>query len=334
MTGDDAVRRVGDLVRELFPLGRGTRVELTGRESSGSSPEDGISVLVDMIVYEADGFSIEDIKEGEVCLVPAALLADPDRAEVYLRGWAAAVEEVLKTTTFENLAELSPHDFVSPEVHFYVPSGATVARARDVQLRALDFGRLPRLETIPRAPSTAMDADAFWGLIEEARASMPGDVVSGLHALLAQRSAEEIESFQGWLDAYFHAASRRELWAAASYIQRGCSDDGFDYFRGWLIAEGRSVFEAAMRDPGTLADHRWPSADQAWPRMSEERMRSVGHRAFELAVGRSIAPGSALPVPPEHESWPADRIADYGWSNDETVALFPALATRWPRPSA
>ena len=37
MTGDDAVRRVGDLVRELFPLGRGTRVELTGRFAMDAS---------------------------------------------------------------------------------------------------------------------------------------------------------------------------------------------------------------------------------------------------------------------------------------------------------
>ena len=34
----------------------------------------------------------------------------------------------------------------------------------------------------------------------------------------------------------------------------GGSDDGFEYFQGWLIAHGRSVFEAALLDPDSLAD--------------------------------------------------------------------------------
>jgi hypothetical protein len=32
----------------------------------------------------------------------------------------------------------------------------------------------------------------------------------------------------------------------------GCSDDSFDYFRAWLIAQGKDVFESAIRDPETL----------------------------------------------------------------------------------
>ncbi|WP_342210876.1 LysR family transcriptional regulator [Streptomyces sp. DH-12] len=44
------------------------------------------------------------------------------------------------------------------------------------------------------------------------------------------------------------------LWAAAYVINGGCSDDGFDYFRGWLIAQGREVFERAVARPGALAD--------------------------------------------------------------------------------
>ena len=36
--------------------------------------------------------------------------------------------------------------------------------------------------------------------------------------------------------------------------QRGCSDDGFDYFRGWLIARGRQAFDQAVADPDALAN--------------------------------------------------------------------------------
>ncbi|MFL6076856.1 MAG: DUF4240 domain-containing protein [Mycobacteriales bacterium] len=32
-----------------------------------------------------------------------------------------------------------------------------------------------------------------------------------------------------------------DLWGAAYLINGGASDDGFDYFRGWLIARTRGV---------------------------------------------------------------------------------------------
>ena len=34
---------------------------------------------------------------------------------------------------------------------------------------------------------------------------------------------------------------RWDLWGAAYLANGGCSDDGFDYFRGWLIGQGRKV---------------------------------------------------------------------------------------------
>jgi uncharacterized protein DUF4240 len=44
-----------------------------------------------------------------------------------------------------------------------------------------------------------------------------------------------------------------ELWGAAYLMNGGCSDDGFEYFRAWLIAQGREIFETALKDPDTLA---------------------------------------------------------------------------------
>jgi len=37
-------------------------------------------------------------------------------------------------------------------------------------------------------------------------------------------------------------------------MMNGCSDDSFDYFRGWLIAQGKDVYLAALHDPDSLAD--------------------------------------------------------------------------------
>ncbi|MER6678573.1 DUF4240 domain-containing protein [Streptomyces sp. NPDC000983] len=56
------------------------------------------------------------------------------------------------------------------------------------------------------------------------------------------------------------------LWAAAYQINGGCSDDGFDYLRGWLITQGRTTFEQAIHDPDSLTDHsNLPSDRHAHP---------------------------------------------------------------------
>jgi hypothetical protein len=49
-------------------------------------------------------------------------------------------------------------------------------------------------------------------------------------------------------------AYRWDLWAAAYVINGGASDDGFEYFLGWLMAQGRTRWEATRADPDSLAD--------------------------------------------------------------------------------
>jgi Protein of unknown function (DUF4240) len=37
------------------------------------------------------------------------------------------------------------------------------------------------------------------------------------------------------------------LWGAVYLMQGGCSDDAFDYFRGWLVMQGRSSWAGRPR---------------------------------------------------------------------------------------
>jgi hypothetical protein len=101
-----------------------------------------------------------------------------------------------------------------------------------------------------------MDTHQFWELIDDARD--PGadseDVADRASALLATCPPDEIVATQHTLWDLMVRSYQSPLWAAAYMINGGCSDDGFDYFRGWLIAQGQDVFERALADPDTLAD--------------------------------------------------------------------------------
>ncbi len=102
-----------------------------------------------------------------------------------------------------------------------------------------------------------MDVKRFWQLVAAAREEAGADVdarVESLRQVLAEESPEELQSFQKHYDEMISRSYHWDLWAAAYMINGGCSDDGFRYFRDWLISEGEPVFERAVESAESLAD--------------------------------------------------------------------------------
>ena len=96
-----------------------------------------------------------------------------------------------------------------------------------------------------------MDDERFWSLIEPG--SRDVDPKNQLRSALQKLTAEELVEFQERFDAAFDKAHRWPLWAAASVICGSRTDDGFTHFRYGLILRGRKIYEAALRDPDSLA---------------------------------------------------------------------------------
>jgi hypothetical protein len=119
-------------------------------------------------------------------------------------------------------------------------------------------------------------------------------------------------------------AYRWDLWAAAAIIMEGCSESGFEEFRAWLIAQGRGVFEGALRDPETLAENEYLGAfddDPQYPAFltipSGVHMRMAGKKT-------PIDPGVSKPGQPF-----GDKVVDdLGTVDAENIQ---ALAARFPR---
>jgi hypothetical protein len=42
------------------------------------------------------------------------------------------------------------------------------------------------------------------------------------------------------------------MWCAGYIMNGGCSDDGFEYFRNWVISRGKEVFYKAKENPDSL----------------------------------------------------------------------------------
>ncbi len=89
-------------------------------------------------------------------------------------------------------------------------------------------------------------------------------------------------AFHQAYDTINQEAYRWDLWAAAYLMRGGCSDDGFDYFRGWLVAQGRTVWERALADPDSLAD---AGVDPDDDMVESEDVLAAASNAYAEATG-------------------------------------------------
>jgi hypothetical protein len=109
----------------------------------------------------------------------------------------------------------------------------------------------------------AMKKDRFWSIVEATRLDPPtrrSDVDIGernrrYKLALARLKPQEIVDYQLALEERLIEAYRWDLWAAATLINDGCNETSFRHFRSWLVAQGQEVFEAALRDPESLAEN-------------------------------------------------------------------------------
>ena len=130
-------------------------------------------------------------------------------------------------------------------------------------------------------------------MIEHARADAGSAGAEAVAArateLLAVLAPEQIAAAAQVLRDLMAGSYRGDLWAAAYLINGGCSDDGFEYFRGWLITQGREAFEHAVADPDSLAGVPAVQAvaTEAGDLECEEAL-GMAHDAYLQATGREL----------------------------------------------
>ena len=168
-----------------------------------------------------------------------------------------------------------------------------------------------------------MDKSQFWQLIENALAKSSGECegqAAALKTSLSLLPMEKLIAFERIFTEYRNAAYRWDLWGAAVMLNGGSSDDGFEYFRWWLIGQGQAVFEGALADPDSLAD--LIKADIEWGDAWLE-CESIAYVAAE--VYEEIA-GHEMPTEGIHVfvSEPVGRR----WEDDNLEALYPKIAAR------
>jgi hypothetical protein len=163
----------------------------------------------------------------------------------------------------------------------------------------------------------SMDETKFWKIIAKACKSDPDasdEWGEALQTELEEYDPEEILAWDRIFDRLAVEAYTVDLWGAAYTINGGASDDGFYYFRCWLIGMGQKVYEAALANPDSLADVVAPEV------VAEAEIYGVAAEAWMAVTGLS-----EMDLLQREENKPRGEEWDFD-DEDEIRRRFPRLA--------
>jgi hypothetical protein len=176
-----------------------------------------------------------------------------------------------------------------------------------------------------------MEQKEFWSLIEKSKKF--DDQAEWLIEVLTQKGLDDVLDFEFLFQQLMNASYTSRLWGAAFVLMGGCSDDAFDYFRGWLIGQGEEIFNKVMKDPEFLAEYINEDNldDEGFP--ENEELLSVGLDAYTLIRTGDIdyddkIYDELLEALDKKGLQPITDI-EFDWEEDDLEDLFPILWERF-----
>lgn len=131
-----------------------------------------------------------------------------------------------------------------------------------------------------------MEEDQFWSIIESSKKTSADleDFAQNVTKDLAKLSPTEIIGFHLREQKLRFDSYTSDLWCAGYIMNGGCSDDSFEYFRCWIIAQGKDVFYTSLKNPDSLSNlYSTETEDYDF-----EDLMSVASEAFEKKTGKDI----------------------------------------------
>ncbi len=172
----------------------------------------------------------------------------------------------------------------------------------------------------------SLSEERFWQLIDEARQRGRANCIKTAQALthsLSQLSEDEVLGFELRFEQKMVASYRHDLWAVAYLANGGSSDDGFTYFRAWLIGQGRDRFEAALKHaPDAVTGYSRSFFGRLFdePAFECEALLYPSLETYQRMTG-SLPPTGLVSHPPEPAGVP--------WREEDLPKLYPELYRRF-----
>lgn len=102
--------------------------------------------------------------------------------------------------------------------------------------------------------SEMLDEDLFWSIIDKSliNTSNQDDQEHYLIKEIGKLTPKQMVGFRLRTDKLLYDTYNSEMWCAGYIMNGGCSDDGFEYFRNWIISRGKDTYYKAKQNPDNL----------------------------------------------------------------------------------
>ncbi|ASE61644.2 MULTISPECIES: DUF4240 domain-containing protein [Chryseobacterium] len=132
-----------------------------------------------------------------------------------------------------------------------------------------------------------LDENLFWKIVDSSvkNSSNQNEQEKYLVSEISKLTPKQMVGFRLRTDKLLYDTYTSEMWCAAYIMNDGCSDDGFEYFRNWVISRGRDVYYKAKENPDTLISQK----DHGDEGMFEfELFWYVALKAFKNTTGKEL----------------------------------------------
>lgn len=174
----------------------------------------------------------------------------------------------------------------------------------------------------PATPSAESEQPTgFWAIIDESRKNAGGSTAvqaEELERILSRLPLEQVVKFDADFTKHTDEIYSYELWGAAYVLLQGCSDDGFLYFRSWIVAQGLEYFDTVRGNPAAVGDGRLTDTEET---DEAELLSYVASEVYEAATGTDIYDAYPDHPVPEDNGGPSGRA----WDEDELDTLYPGI---------
>ena len=134
--------------------------------------------------------------------------------------------------------------------------------------------------------SEMLEEGMFWNIVhkslqnsedeDEQREKLVNEIV--------KLSPKEIIGFRLRTDKLLYDTYNSEMWCAGYLMNGGCSDDGFEYFRNWVISRGKEAYYQAKENSDSLIKEVSEERDE----YEFEDFWYVALTAFEQKTGKEL----------------------------------------------
>ncbi|MFA9191678.1 DUF4240 domain-containing protein [Flavobacterium sp. FZUC8N2.13] len=107
-----------------------------------------------------------------------------------------------------------------------------------------------------KASSEMLDEENFWAIIEKSiqETTNQEDQEIFLISEIEKLSPKEMVGFRLRTDKLLFDSYTSDLWCANYIISNGVAEDGFDYFRCWLVSRGKEAYYKVKENPDYLVN--------------------------------------------------------------------------------